>query len=603
MFAHLVNEVSRDVACAVCTQEIQALLDEHRLVAQFRPVADFQQCVIAGYIATVRGPTGMLRGSYERLTRITSAMGRLHHFTCHAFHTVLAQFVEHSCQGAVFIPLPVGALEAFAMPLCRELVSLARHSGLAAERIVLVLPEPPTDSYAEMEECVRYLHAQGLRIAARTLLCPRAGQHVWSRVSVDFCWVDEEILGQMPGRSSPGDPTGHVWAGEMALGRQVLADGIVNKDQLHALMQAGVRYGASHFIGRPSTLPTRALSAVAHKAITAGNPDHHPAGLRPSRLLERLLIASPSATPETSAGQVFDRFESDPDLRAVAVVQDGQPLGLISRYEMIDVMARSFRKEIFGQKPCRRFMDDSPLMVDINMPLEEVANVVVGADPRHLISGFVITERGQYRGVGWVQDLLREVTAMQMESARYANPLTQLPGNVPINQHIEELLDLGIDYCVVYGDLDNFKPFNDVYGYAKGDEVIQLTAKVLAQNCDPHVDYVGHIGGDDFILIFRSADWHQRCGVALQRFSVEIASFFSNDDLARGGYVTENRKGLPEFHPLISLSLGAVEVKSGVFANHLEVAKVASEVKKKAKSIAGNSLYVNQRALTRADFS
>ena len=64
MFAHLVNEVSRDVACAVCTQEIQALLDEHRLVAQFRPVADFQQCVIAGYIATVRGPTGMLRGSY-----------------------------------------------------------------------------------------------------------------------------------------------------------------------------------------------------------------------------------------------------------------------------------------------------------------------------------------------------------------------------------------------------------------------------------------------------------------------------------------------------------------------------------------------------------
>src|SRR5574344_677112 len=126
---------------------------------------------------------------------------------------------------------------------------------------------------------------------------------------------------------------------------------------------------------------------------------------------------------------------------------------------MIDVMARSFRKEIFGQKPCRRFMDDSPLMVDINMPLEEVANVVVGADPRHLISGFVITERGQYRGVGWVQDLLREVTAMQMESARYANPLTQLPGNVPINQHIEELLDLGIDYCVVYGDLDNFKPF------------------------------------------------------------------------------------------------------------------------------------------------
>ena len=593
MFANLVKAAPRDAACDACVQEIHALLDSHRLLAKFCPVADFTDCSIAGYRASVRGPVGMLRGSYERLTQVSTHVGRLHHFACDAFSTLLARFLEYECRGWVFAPIPKGAIEAFGMPLAKELVHIAQSSGLPPERVVLVLPDIRAEAYTEASQWLHYVRQHQLRVAARTLLCQRARQQLWSHVELDFCLLDEETLASLdlaaPEELQP------LLAAELAQGRQLLADGIGNKHELHTLMQAGVRYGASHFIGRPNAVPTRALSAAAHKAIMAGNHDSGGLGFKPSPVLERLLIKSPPVTPNTFAGQVFDSFESNPDLRAVAVVQEGKPLGLISRYEMIDVMARSFRKEIFGQKPCQRFMDDEPLMVDINTPLEEVTNLVVGADPRHLISGFVVTERGHYLGIGWVQDLLREVTSMQMESARYANPLTQLPGNVPINQHIDQLLGARAEHCVVYCDLDNFKPFNDVYGYAKGDEVIKLTARVLSEHCDPELDYVGHIGGDDFILICRSPDWQARCHAILKSFATDIASFFSNDDLERGGYVTENRKGLPEFHPLISLSLGAVEVRPGMFNNHLEVAKVAAEVKKKAKSMPGNSLYVNQR--------
>lgn len=593
MFANLVKAAPRDAACDACVQEIHTLLDSHSLLAKFCPVADFTDCSIAGYRASVRGPAGVLRGSYERLTQVSTHIGRLHHFACDTFGAVLAKFLEHECRGWVFAPVPKGTIEAFGMPLAKELVHIAQSSGLAPERVVLVLPDIRADAYPQAAQWLHYVRAQGLRVAARTLLCQRARQQLWSQVELDFSLLDEETLSSLD-FSAPQELQSLLQT-ELQQGRQWLADGIGHKNELHALMQAGVRYGASHFIGRPNVVPTRALSAAAHKAIMAGNHDSASLGFQPSPVLERLLIKSLPVTPNTFAGQVFDSFESNPDLRAVAVVQEGKPLGLISRYEMIDVMARSFRKEIFGQKPCQRFMDDEPLMVDIHTPLEEVTNLVVGADPRHLISGFVVTERGHYLGIGWVQDLLREVTSMQMESARYANPLTQLPGNVPINQHIDQLLGTRAEHCVVYCDLDNFKPFNDVYGYAKGDEVIKLTARVLSEFCDPALDYVGHIGGDDFILICRSPDWQARCQAILKSFATDIACFFSNDDLERGGYVTENRKGLPEFHPLISLSLGAVEVRPGMFNNHLEVAKVAAEVKKKAKSMPGNSLYVNQR--------
>jgi len=125
--------------------------------------------------------------------------------------------------------------------------------------------------------------------------------------------------------------------------------------------------------------------------------------------------------------------------------------------------------------------------------------------------------------------------------------------------------------------------------------VIRLTGRILAEACVPDFDFLGHIGGDDFIVLFRSADWQARAEAALACFGREIAGFFSPDDRERGGYVTENRRGEKEFHRLTSLSIGAVAVRPGMFVNHMELAKVAAETKHHAKRLPGNSLHVNHR--------
>ncbi|NDZ18992.1 hypothetical protein C7T35_21990 [Variovorax sp. WS11] len=110
------------------------------------------------------------------------------------------------------------------------------------------------------------------------------------------------------------------------------------------------------------------------------------------------------------------------------------------------------------------------------------------------------------------------------KAARHANPLTLLPGNMPINVHIERLLVSGTEFVACYADLNNFKAFNDHYGYWRGDGLIRIAAELLSQNADPVHDFVGHIGGDDFIVLFQSEDWEGRCRHIVDEFSRQAAA-------------------------------------------------------------------------------
>lgn len=588
-----ITPIFTDPHYAACMHEIDFLLGQHKLITKFRPLADFTTCDITGYIASISGPPGTLLGSYRHLTHIACKTSQMNNFTCEVFKVVTQAFIEHNGRGLIFIPIPEGAIEIGGLPLARYLHSLVDPSLLAFERIVLLIPIIDSKQFDLAAQWLQEMHSFGFQLATQDFGCQWAGQPILSKVSDNFKFLNEEEFTSFDLASASKE---HATTTFSSLGPQTIIDGISNRNDLQALMRLGVRYGAGQLIGRPSLVPTLALPAAAHKAIAFVNQRRDSNGSPVSEhILTRLLTKAAAVEPKTSSGHVFEMFENNPDLRALAVVEDGKPLGLISRYEMIDTMARSFRKEIYGHQPCKRFMDTQPLIVEIGATLMEVSNMIVGADPRHLVSGFIITEHGNYLGMGWVQDLMREVTAMQMESAKYANPLTQLPGNVPINHHIDNLLSAGEYCCVAWCDLDNFKPFNDVYGYSKGDDVIQFTARILTEDCDPERDFIGHIGGDDYILVFRSEDWKLRCERILERFGNEIRGFFSHDDIERGGYVTENRKGELEFHRVISLSIGIVEAMPMVFKNHLDISVVAAEVKKCAKAISGNSLYVNKR--------
>jgi GGDEF domain-containing protein/predicted transcriptional regulator len=319
--------------------------------------------------------------------------------------------------------------------------------------------------------------------------------------------------------------------------------------------------------------------------------------------VETVLRFVEPVQPETEFEKISACFSENQNLRVIPVVKDGRPVGLISRYEFVDIHAQPCHRELPGKKSCTDVMNAAPLLVEKSTPIHELSGFLSESEILHFTDGFIITEQGRYIGIGTGQDLLREITRAQIESARYANPLTLLPGNVPIDEHIEYLLRSGKSFSVCYGDLDNFKPFNNVCGYRKGDELIQFTARLLGNICDPVHDYIGHIGGDDFILVLQSPDWEQRCHRALTAFAHTSFALFDKDHRSIGGYLSGDRQGRIVHHPLPTLSIGAVWVNPGLFSSHHEVAEAAMTAKQMAKAKPGNSLFVERRRLQLHDMS
>lgn len=182
---------------------------------------------------------------------------------------------------------------------------------------------------------------------------------------------------------------------------------------------------------------------------------------------------------------------------------------------------------------------------------------------------------------------------------RTISPLTGLPGNVQIQAELKKRLSRNENFTVLYLDLDNFKSYNDVYGFLKGDEIIKFTAKSIVDNVnnDKNSDvFVGHIGGDDFVAILgEQDDYENTCQNIIEMFNSGVKYFFTEEDAERGYLKVRNRKGKMEHFQLTSISIGVVLAEPGRFSNVLEIGEVGAQVKHVAKKYKGSCYAIDRR--------
>lgn len=188
-----------------------------------------------------------------------------------------------------------------------------------------------------------------------------------------------------------------------------------------------------------------------------------------------------------------------------------------------------------------------------------------------------------------------------MYTNRRVSPLTGLPGNVQIQAEMKKRLLNKEKFGVLYFDLDNFKAYNDTYGFLQGDEIIKFTAQIIARNVhkEGNTDcFVGHIGGDDFVAIVgENVDCEKICQNVIAEFDMGVQKYFSEEDLERGYFEIANRRGILEQFPLTSISIGVVIADQQRFFNTLEIAEVGAQVKHTSKIIMGSSYVIDKRRM------
>ena len=188
-------------------------------------------------------------------------------------------------------------------------------------------------------------------------------------------------------------------------------------------------------------------------------------------------------------------------------------------------------------------------------------------------------------------------TLIRIDRNRWANPLTGLKGNLEIQAEINHRIATNKLFSVIYLDIDNFKAFNDVYGFPCGDRGIKITADIITDNVAMYGagdDFIGHVGGDDFIIISQPSLTDNICENIIKDFDSKIRELYTNADRRNGYITTANRKGIITKYPIMTISLAVVTNEHRAIFNHIQIGEIAAELKKKAKTIEG-SVYIKDK--------
>ncbi|TAM02306.1 MAG: phosphodiesterase [Paraburkholderia sp.] len=570
---------------------IADLIAGRHLRAVFQPIVCFEDGMILGYEGLIRGPAGSPLESPAALfahaheQRCTTT---LEHAAARICIDVFAQFGGES---KLFLNFSADALHRLTDG-GRDAAALF-DGTLDARRVVIELTEQSAiDNFSEFTGVVDALRAAGAQFALDDYRTANASMNLWVRLQPDVVKIDRFFIDGIASNAMKFQAVRVMHHFAQASGARLVAEGIESEADLIVLRDMGIGSGQGYFFGRPENPPARAITQAAREAIRANHIAVFPEAARRAATTQasgapaaKMIVHAPAVQRRATNNDVLALFNRQPELHALAVVEGEMPIALVNRRAFMDRYALPYHRELFGKKACLQFANASPVLIEQSMTVEQMATLLASDDQRYLADGFIITDNGRYAGLGTGESLVRAVTEVRIQAARYANPLTFLPGNIPLTSHIERLISNDAGFHACYVDLNQFKPFNDQYGYWRGDEVLKFAAKVLAETCDPTRDFLGHVGGDDFLILFQSETWFERAQRAIEAFNAGARRYYAQEDRLAGGIRGEDRQGNPTFFSFVTMAIGCVYVAPGSGAQHSSegIASLAAIAKRRAK--------------------
>jgi EAL domain-containing protein (putative c-di-GMP-specific phosphodiesterase class I)/GGDEF domain-containing protein len=583
--------------------DLQHHLDE-LMVAQaftvhFQPIVDLDSLAVMGHEALTRGPANSPLHSPLVLFELAARFGKLIQLERLLVRLIARRFVELALPGRLFINVTADTLTR-ALDDRASLEWNLTDIGLEPRRVVVELTETrPILDLDGMRASLDWLKTLGFSIALDDLGEGFAGLRRWSELRPHFVKIDRHFIDGVAVDPLKLQFVRSITEMAATSGATVIAEGLEDEGDLRVLSRMGVTLFQGYLLGRPQAVPRGTLRADLPMLLDRIKLDleAHPSSARAEPTAGDLARPNPTLTPAQSCRDAIALLQTDAFLNAIPVLDDyARPLGVLRAAQVFRRSSERYFDDLFGRKSCVELMDAKPLVFDVSASLRQMSEAVANQDERLLGDGFLITRNGAFCGVGKSSDLMRAVSDLQVQTAQHANPLSGLPGNIAIERHLDALLNGSASFVVVHWDLAHFKAFNDEYGFAAGDDMIRLTANLLRGEMDPYCDFVGHIGGDDFVQVLMGPLWEQQLHAATQTFDAKADALFRSEHLRAGGIEGVDRQGRHCFHPLSSLRGGVLQVEPGQFPSARAIATAMTSARKESKRLGGRSgVFVERR--------
>lgn len=564
------------------------LLTMAKLVLEtaFQPIVEIETGNVHGHEALMRGQDRLGLTAPGELLDLAAGAGELARLERSLHARALARFAAVEGTGRkIFLNLDGRALDE-ELSVVEALAISVRRSGLTPSNVVVELSERHNHMTSPVfPRFMRRLREIGFQVAIDDFGIGFSELRLLCDFGLDFIKIDGSFL-----RGMAGDQRKRLFVTTLTdlahvLGVRVIAEGVEEEADYLACREAGCDLVQGWFVARATTEVEQLLTTYAHVC-----------GARMSRRRERggdaLLIRAelepiPPILDTASLEEVFEAFRRDPGRSFFPVVGvDGCPVGIIHERDLKSYIYNPFGRDLLRNsrngRALSRFLTSCP-------------TTDVGADTARMLDIFahsrgadcvVVTERLRYLGVLSAPALLKIMSEKSIRKAQDQNPLTELPGNLSISEHVAEAaLDETTNRWFCYFDFDDFKPFNDRYGFRQGDKAISLFATILRRRMSGA--FLGHVGGDDFFAGLSGGSLDEvrgRLEGVLAEFSRLVADLYEPEDRAAGGIEAIDRDGQLRRHPMMRCSTAVIELPAGRMSAALDrIGRVIAEVKSAAK--------------------
>ena len=568
------------------SDELQEIISSNKLRSVFQPIISLQNGDVIGYEALTRGPKDSKYLNPEILFDEAKTQNLLWDLEITCRKNSIKTFSKHNSDKLLFINIDPAVLKDnhFIKGFTKEI--LAKYNISPMSLIFEITEKTSIDDYENFSEVIDYYKRQGYKIAIDDVGTGYSGLTTIAKTRPNYIKMDMSLITNVTRDNFKKSIIKAFVEFANSTNTKVIAEGIEDVNDLYTLIEIGVHYGQGFLINRPSDKLLETPELIKKRIIDKNvNMKKHSFSPSSNVKIGEIAREERPVLSTTTCSAIDKLFKDNHSIRGISIVDNSSSIiGIVMNSDFFSKVGTQYGWSIYMKRPINLIMDSNPLIVDYYTTLDIVSKIVISREEDKIYDYIIVKKDDKYFGVVPVISLLEKTMEFELNVAKYSNPLTGLPGNVVIEDFISKLIVEKKQFSLLYFDINDFKAFNDKYGFENGDRILSFTSSVIQKHTSLYKDsFLGHIGGDDFVAIIPGHDAYNLCEKIINEFDNNIINFYNENDREKKYIQSVNRNNIQENYPFMSISIAIVINKNKSYTSTVELTEEAARIKKKCK--------------------